>query len=269
MGSVIDGIKGTTGSSKKRIREVLCKVRLQGNLPKFEDITMNVATKIATLETYKSLPLERLIGCATSLIDQVLQSSALTCHQPLRQHFVLSSSPTEEQSKAIIANKRLSSDRIQKLLAAYLQELILLHTSQPLNAIDLPVGHHILEKKMAVGGISYPSIAVAKDHQVSAEFLLQRWMHMLGPDAASERYQHLDVLVRTRCAEAHDEVSVAGSPFGHAMLSSVRTKINQLALNKDLTYGLTSEQLLGFVSLATQECRQWWSDVFGLSGGSA
>ena len=78
MGIVIDGIRGTTGSSKKRIREVLCKVRLAGNLPKFEDITMNVATKIATLDTYKSLPLERLIGCATSLIDQVHQSSGLT-----------------------------------------------------------------------------------------------------------------------------------------------------------------------------------------------
>ena len=269
MGSVIDGIKLATGSSKKRIREVLCKVRLQGNLPKFEDITMNVATKIATLEAYRSLSLERLISCASSLIDQVQQSSALTCHQPLRQHFVFSSSPSEEQSKAIIANKRLSSDRIQELLAAFLAEVILLHTSQPLKAIDLPAGHHILEKKMAVGGISFPSIAVAKDHQVSAEYLLQRWMHMFGPDVATERYQHLDVLVRTRCAEAHDEVSVSGIPFGHAMLSSVRTRINQLSQHTDQTYGLSSEQLLGFVSLATQECRQWWSDVFDLSGGSA
>ena len=104
---------------------------------------------------------------------------------------------------------------------------------------------------------------------MSAEFLLQRWMHMLGPAAANERYQHLDVLVRTRCAEAHDEVNVTGSPFGHAMLSSVRTKISQLAQNKDLALGLTSEQLMGFVSLATQECRQWWSEVFDLSGGSA
>jgi hypothetical protein len=143
------------------------------------------------------------------------------------------------------------------------------HTSQPLKAIDLPAGHHILEKKMAVGGISYPSIAVAKDHQISAEYLLQRWVHSLGPDAATERFQHLDVLVRTRCAEAFDEVSASGAPFGQAMLTSVRTKLEDLAKNKDVTYGLSYEQLLGFVSVATQECRQWWSDPFDLQGGTA
>ena len=32
---------------------------------------------------------------------------------------------------------------------------------------------------------SYPSIAIAKDHQISAEYLLQRWVHSLGPDVAT------------------------------------------------------------------------------------
>jgi hypothetical protein len=269
MGSVIDGIKAATGSSKKHIREVLSRVRLEGNLPKFQDITINVATKIATLETYRSLPLERLSSCAVSLINHVQLSSSLTCNQPLRQHFVFSSSPVEEHVKTIISNKRISRDLILQLLAAHLAELTLLHTSQPLKALDLPTGHHVLEKKMAVGGISFPSIAVAKDHQISAEFLLQRWIHMLGPDAATERFQHLDVLVRTRCAEAFDEVSESAIPFGQAMLSRVRTKLIDLAKNKETTYGLTYEQLLGFVSVATQECRQWWSDPFDLQGGEA
>lgn len=268
MVNVIDGIKASTGSSKKRIKEVLCKVRLEGNLPKFEDITMNVATKIATMESYESLPLERLINCAVSLIDHVQQSSSLTCNLPLRQHFVFSTSPAEEKTKSIIVNKRISRVIILKLLEAYRDQLIALHTSQPLSAIDLPAGHHILEKKMAVGGISFPSIAVAKDHQSSVEYLLQRWVHILGPDIAKERFQHLDVLVRTRCAEAFDETSATGNPFGQAMLSSVREKLADLAQNKDVTYGLTYEHLLGFVSLATQECRQWWSDPFDLQRGT-
>jgi hypothetical protein len=269
MGSVINGIKESTGSTKKHIREVLCRVRLEGNLPKFEDITINVATKIATMEGYRSLPLERLNSCAVSLINHVQLSSGLTCDQPLRQHFVFSSSPTEEHSKAVISNKRISRDLILQLMAAHLAELILLHTSQPLKALDVPTGHHVLEKKMAVGGISYPSIAVAKDHQISAEYQLQRWVHILGPDVATQRFQHLDVLVRTRCAEAFDEVSRSGIPFGQAMLSRVRTKLADLAKNKETTYGLTYEQLLGLVSVATQECRQWWSDPFDLQGGEA
>jgi hypothetical protein len=63
---------------------------------------------------------------------------------------VFSSSPVEEQSKAIIENKRIGRDLILTLLASHLAELIVPHTSQPLKAIDLPVGHHVLEKKMAV-----------------------------------------------------------------------------------------------------------------------
>ena len=110
---------------------------------------------------------------------------------------------------------------------------------------------------------------MAKDHQTSAEHLLQQWVHILGPDAAKERYEHLDVLVRTRCAEAFDEVCAPGIPFGHSMLFSVRKRLVELAKDKDATYGITYEQLLGFVSLATQECRQWWSDRFDLDGGAA
>ena len=269
MGSVIDGIKTATGSSKKHIREVLSKVELDGSLPKFEDITMNVATKIAGLEAYRSFSLEKLNSCAVSLINHVQMSSGLTCDQPLRHHFVFSSSPAEEKSKAIIENKRIGRDLILTLLASHLAELIALHTTQPLKAIDLPAGHHVLEKKMAVGGISFPSIAIAKDHQVSAEYLLQRWVHSLGTATATERFQHLDVLVRTRCAEAFDEVSGSGAPFGQAMLKSVRAKLAVLARDKAVTYGLSYEQLLGFVSVATQECRQWWSEPFDLRGGAA
>jgi hypothetical protein len=126
---------------------------------------MNVATKIATLEAYRWFTLERLNSCAVSLINHVQQSSGLTCDQPLRHHFVFSSLPADELSKAIIENKRIGRDLILGLLASHLAELIVLHTSQPLKAIDLPAGHHVLEKKMAVGGISYPSIAIAKDHR--------------------------------------------------------------------------------------------------------
>jgi hypothetical protein len=56
----------------------LCKVELDGGLPKFEDITMNVATKIASLEAYRSFALEKLNSCAVSLINHVQMSSGLT-----------------------------------------------------------------------------------------------------------------------------------------------------------------------------------------------
>ena len=224
MGTVIDGIKTVTGSSKKHIREVLCKVELDGNLPKFEDITMNVATKIASLDAYRSFALEKLNSCAVTLINHVQKSSGLTCDQPLRHHFVFSSSPAEENSRAIINNKRIDRDLILSLLASHLAELSALHTSQPLKAIELPVGHHVLEKKMAVGGShsrALPSLRIIRSRlSTFCNAGLIVWVL-----TATERFQHLDVLVRTRCAEAFDEVSGSGAPFGQAMLRSVRSSL--------------------------------------------
>jgi hypothetical protein len=268
MATIIDGIKGTLRCAKKRIREVLSRVSLQGTLPTFEDITMNVATKIGQSPAYKQRTLPDLFACAQALIDYVQRSAALTCDLPIRTHFLLSSNPEEQRVQSIVQHKLLTQTTIIRLLGESLSALPALQMSQTRDAINMPVGHHLLEKKMALGGISYPSIETAKDLQASTEYLLQTWIHTIGDAAAKERFEHLDVLVRSRCAEAHDEVYSDQHPFGTQMLIQLREKLRLLVAENHNTYGVSYEHLLGFVSIATQECRTWWSDRVDLSGAA-
>jgi hypothetical protein len=268
MVTIIDGIKGTLRCAKKRIREVLSRVSLQGTLPTFEDITMNVATKIGQSPAYKQRTLPDLFACAQALIDYVQRSAALTCDLPIRTHFILSSNPEEQRVQSIVQHKLLTQTIIIRLLGESLSALPALQMSQTRDAINMPVGHHLLEKKMALGGISYPSIETAKDLQASTEYLLQTWIHTIGDAAAKERFEHLDVLVRSRCAEAHDEVYSDQHPFGTQMLIQLREKLRLLVAENHNTYGVSYEHLLGFASIATQECRTWWSDRVDLSGAA-
>lgn len=264
MEVVIDNVKSSLRCTKKHIREVIAKIVLDGAIPKFEDITMNVAYKIGQSEAFKNRTLPDLFACAVSLINHILERAALTCDLPARTHFVFADSPIQERVRSIIEHKRLTKATIDQLLGESLTASPALKTSEARSAADLPTGHHLLEKKMALGGISFPSIESAKDHQASAEFLLQTWIHTLGTAAATERMRHLDVLVRTRCAEAHDETYSQSSTFGPQMLASVRSKLQSLSTQKDETYGVAYEHLLGFASIATQECRTWWSDRINL-----
>lgn len=266
MATIIDDIKAALHCTKKRVRDVLSRVSLEGSLPTFEDITMNVATKIGQSPAYKQRTLPDLFACAESLIDYIQRASALTCDLPIRTHFVLSSDPQELKVQSIVQRKLLTQEIILRLLAESLPALPTLQMSQTRDAINMPVGHHLLEKKMALGGISYPSIETAKDLQASTEYLLQTWIHTIGDVAAKERFHHLDVLVRSRCAEAHDEVYSDQHPYGTQMLIHLREKLKTLAAEKHNTYGVSYEHLLGFVSIATQECRTWWSDRVDLSG---
>ena len=122
---------------------------------------------------------------------------------------------------------------------------------------------------MALGGISFDSIDIAKDHQASTEYLLQSWIHTYGVSIATDRFEHVDVLVRTRCAETHDEAYLpGGNPFGADMLARLRSKLQHLASQKEDIFDARYEHLLGFASISTQRCKTWWSDRVNLGGES-
>jgi hypothetical protein len=234
-------------------------------VPKFEDITGNVAFAIGDLEEFKLRSLPELTSAAIVLINAIIQASALTCHAPIRSHIVLATDPEEAQTKEVIFKKRLTAADVLSIIRAVLNDPSTLTTVLPLDVSKLPLGHHLLERKMAAGGISFQSIDVAKDHQRSAEYILQSWFHKYGPESARKRYEQLDVIVRTECAEAFDNHVTAEKFFGPAMLSEVRQRLRDLATSGSPdTYNVRYEHLLGFASLATQECKVWWSEPFSV-----
>jgi hypothetical protein len=264
--TLIDDLHEANNCTKKKVRETLAKVRLDGNSPKFEDITGILAIKIGKLRQ-GILSFRDVLECANSLLNRVLQSSALPCDQVLRSHLVLSSSPAGAAIQMIVEHKRITQDVLSNILTVSSQPF-LIPSAGNMVPVTFPVGSHRLEKKMATGGISAPSIATAKDLQASAEHVLQEWIARYGGELATKRRAHIDLAVRTQCAEAFDEAYSQSTPFGAAMLGKVRQRIHDLAIDKQHVLGLKYEQLLGFVSLATQECRVWWSDFFEISEAS-
>jgi hypothetical protein len=118
---------------------------------------------------------------------------------------------------------------------------------------------------MAAGGISFQSIDAAKDHYRSAEFILQQWLHKYGHTVANQRLQQLNVIVNTQCAEAFDNTYSESHLFGKPMLADVRSRLNSVAKNDtSAVFQARYEQLLGIASIATEECRLWWSKKFDL-----
>ena len=268
MKALIDEIRKTHKCKKQAVLDALRKVELQGTVPKFEDITASLIMKAAKLRP-DITEVWALEACVKALIEKVLEASALSCDKPISSHFVSASSPTDTELLAVISHKRIVVNDVMDVITQTAAVLLMPPSKGNVMPTEIPTGSHLLEKKMAAGRISAPSISAAKDQQTSAEYQLQQWIARYGPDVASQRRNQVDLLVDTRCSEAFDHNRVADAPFGTAMLNDVRTAMKLLADQKDQTFGLKYEQLLGFVSLSTQACRTWWSDPFPLEDSDA
>jgi hypothetical protein len=266
MKSVIAQVSQQCKCKRDLVIDVLKKTHLDGNVPKFEDIIGMLAIRIGKIEEFNCRYLPELYDCAEALLGHVLQASALSCDMPARSHYVFATDPKQELTAQVIRRKRVTADLVLSVLRSALQVAVSLQTANGSQIQKLPLGHHRLEKKMAAGGISFPSIEVAKDLQVSSEFLLQNWLYRYGPRTATDRYGQLDLIVRTQCAEAYDDTFSDSQQFGTSMLASVRQRLKSLGSNDPASvFGARYEHLLGLVSLATQECNVWWSKKFDIS----
>ena len=266
MKGVISGIRSTCKCSKKAIVQAIIKTRLEGTVPKFEDITATVAVRVGNIDEFKSRYLLELYICGTTLIERILAASALPCDVPARTHFIYASNPLETAVQQVINHKRLTRDLVLDILRNSLAMAVTLRTTDASTIEHLPLGHHRLEQKMAAGEISFQSISIAKDHQASMEYVLQEWLHQYGVHMATKRFEQVDIIVRTQCAEAYDGAFSDLAAFGSAMLQDLRARLKVVAeKDKAATFGLRYEHLLGLVSLATQGCRIWWSKPFTIA----
>lgn len=268
MKVVLEELRKEHKCKKTFVIDALKKVALEGKVPKFEDMTAVVITKAARLRPdiaeYRAVE-----ACANALINKVLKASALSCDQPIRSHFIFTTAADNASVLAVISNKRIVASDVLNVLGEATSPLLMPPSEGNVVRINIPTGYHVLEKKMAAGGISAPSISAARDQQTAAEYVLQEWVARYGAELASQRRNQVDLLVNTRCSEAHDKAYSSDVPFGPPMLSEVRAAMRLLSLDKGHVFGLKYEQLLGFVSLSTQACRIWWTDPFSLEDPNA
>jgi len=126
-----------------------------------------------------------------------------------------------------------------------------------------------MQLKMAKGGVSIQNIDLAKDLKFSAERLLAGWIHKYGSGEANKRHQHLSLVIRNECQEAHDLSKTDDELFGEKMLNEVRKRLRERYQHEissqynDCVY----EHLLGIAAMLTEECKIWWSEVFSIPQG--
>lgn len=246
------------------LTKILCRLELRGDLPQFGDIFAVLARRISQSSEIQEYTYREVNAVAEALLNRVLEASTLSCDDSARLCFVLARDPDRAETEAIIKGKTITRAAITSLLleTASTSRLTCVATT----SVDaLPQGTRLLQQKMAAGGVSVENIALATDHKVSAEFLLQQWFFKYGNAEANSRYRHLRTIVRTEAYEASDEAAADDRLYGAAMLERVRSRLRaRHRTGSSSLFEVHYEHLLGVAGILTEECTLWWSKPFSV-----
>ena len=245
---------------------VLARVRLQSELPQFQDIEKQLAVQIATTLNESGRRFDELMKAAKAAVEVVRDASSRNHSSPLFRYFVFMTESCTSEESAIIEAKRISKERLRNAIVQAFDDAVLLCSGNCVDVATLPRGMTKIEKKMAVGGIIAGEIALAKDLKFSIDKLLQEWMYKYGAKEASKRYDHLQLIVKDDCFEASQYAQAAG-PYGAGMLARVRSNLKASAMHHAVQLGrmgVTYNHLMGVVGILTEECTLWWSDQFAV-----
>ncbi len=243
--------------------DVLCKIEIQENLPKFDDLENRIIRNIPEFFNAENAGLADLNKAAKALINKMFDASSLQHVNPKQAYFSLYQNPVKLKTDAVIEGKRITKETVEGVLREILSNEILLSKKNQISISDLPRGMRKLELKMAKGNISARNINLAKDHKFSTEKLLNGWIYKYGPEKAEKRYDQLSIIIGTECQEAYDLVVTEDILFGQKMLNDIRQRLRQrLSEDPSSFFGCKYEHLLGFAAMLTELCEVWWSEEF-------
>jgi hypothetical protein len=266
LSTYIKRFTDSIGIDKDFVLNVFKRIELQGNLPKFEGIESSLINRIAKISGMDTETYVDLQRAAKELTDTMLHAASLSHDSPTKYYFALLADPERERTDAIIEGKRITEDTVQHILQQSITSETLLRTWDPVSLSELPKGMRQMARKMTTGGISVSNISLFKDYKYSAEVLFLKWLHKYGEQKATERYEHLRMIVLTECQEAYDSIKNNDEPFGEEMLSDVRQRLHGRHSNeRNALFGCHYEHLLGIAGILTEDCPVKWSRVFDTS----
>lgn len=248
--------------TKIDILRTLCKVELQDNWPKFDDLESRLARHIPEYYEIGEAGFDDLLKAARTLINRMFEAGSLQ-HLSSKSMFVaIYKNPKDERINSVIEGKKITKDIIKTILEEIFAE-IHLTTTDDIVLSQLPKGMRRLELKMAKGKISARNIRVTKDQKFSTEKLLNSWIYKYGPEKAKKYYKQLKVVIDNECQEAYDFNQTTFRPFGQKMLNTLRENLrNRYENDTELFLGCKYEHLLGIVGILTEICDVWWSKEF-------
>jgi len=254
--------------SIETIINVLSKIEIDDDLPKFEDVELRLSQLIP--EFYpesKTANLGVLIDTARELINLALQAGSLANTSALQIYFAYCENPKQKLDLSIIEGKRIERPKVHNVLKHSNSPKALLQTRKITSIENLPKDTNLIDLKMTKGNIPYTNIQLTKDHKYSLEHLLDTWLYKYGAHKTNERFDHLRVIIANECAEVFDNTYKKDEPFGQLMLNDVRKRLrDRLEKDKHLFFECEYEHLLGMTGILTEMCEVWWSDHFDIVG---
>jgi hypothetical protein len=169
-------LSNETECDKDFVLNTLSKVETQvwADLKRYE---VNLVHAIARVTGNSDQSYSSLQKVAKSLIAKMLRAASLPHDSPRTAYFSLLESPDSKKKDAIIQDKKIRADIVQKIIDESLNPVMLLQTLEAIDISDLPKGMRTMELKMAKGGLSAQNIGLAKDLKYSALTLLVGWIH--------------------------------------------------------------------------------------------
>lgn len=258
--------RGNKGIDQESILDVLQRIELEEELPKFDDIESRLAKQIPDFFTEAGeTGYDDLLYAARGLINRMFEAGSLQHVSGRTMYFSLFSNHKQMKTASIIDGKRISKTVVEQVLKERIHSNVLFSTRNHIPIEELPKGFRKTELKMAAGKVSANNIRNAKDYKYSTETLLNRWIHKYGTSKASRQFDQLKLIISSECQEVYDQKYSIEKPFGHEMLIDVRERIrNRITKEPDLFFRCTYEHLLGVVGILTEMCEVWWSEEFDI-----
>ena len=238
----------------------LSKTNADDNLPKFSDINSRLIDTLTSIwPVAKDCSYDVVKRSAVALFEQCGRASSLSHAEILPAYIPASITPTETEVRARIDGKRITKERLIRILNNGLDETAPLHCD-PEFLHELGSGeNNLLRQKLDAGGFSAVTLNSAEDLRNKADYIGITWTKKFGRVEGLQRHGHIRSIVLSDSATAFEKTKTQTQPFGNKMLNELRNRFSQRRKNGTELYTCTDEHLEGFAYSLTSECKVQWS----------
>jgi hypothetical protein len=249
--------------SSEVVVNALIKVKFNEKLPHDGDIYDKISAKLGNTEECKRSYMRVIREITDKLIKLHDDASSLKIES---DYAFLSDNPEEELTKEKIEKKRITLDKLLKVISAEINiDKSNLISAPKISTIHtIPKSVKVLERKMDVGNITVDNINLIKDQKYAFEVLIAERFYK-DQDQTEKDYNHLRQIALNESQISFDETYDNINAFGMKMLKDLRKRIHSRHLyNEDTFRGCEIEHIFGLIAILTEECKIWWSDKFEL-----
>lgn len=267
LSKFIKKVSSKSGRSESDVLGTLRKTKCTHDLPKLTNSLGHLCERIQTNHApAREVAYSVLRKAAAALTSEAEKAATLHHEQDTSWYLSIRKDGVEEQVKARINGKRMTRERVQRVLAEAIKSPPELLTSADVTTpLPLPAVNSKLAQKLTAGGLSAMTVNAARDCWSSALKQQIEWSSTVGDEAALARHRHLKALVYNEASAAHEATKIAAPP-GPAMLEDLRRRLRERrASTPGDVFSSLEEQLLGRVYMLTEECKVWWSPEFKLT----